>query len=94
MIDIERVEVLKGPQGTRYGENSTGGAINYIVAKPTDTPYEGAMLSFGRSSAFEGEGYISGPLSDTLKARLALKTVQSGDWQRSYMHHDANGAMH
>ena len=94
VIDIARVEVLKGPQGTLYGENSTGGAINYIAAKPTDTPQEGTTLSFGRFATFEAESYVSGPLSETLKARLAVKTLQSGDWQRSFTRADTNGATH
>jgi outer membrane receptor protein involved in Fe transport len=94
VIDIQRVEVLEGPQGTLYGQNSTGGAINYIAAKPTSRLQEGGTLSFGRFDTLEAEGYVSGPLSHTLKARLALKTVQGGDWQRSYTRPDTNGATH
>ena len=94
VIDIARVEVLKGPQETLYGENSTGGVINYVAAKPTDTVQTGTTISFGRFATFEGESYVSGPLSATLRARLAVKTLQSGDWQRSFTRADTNGATH
>lgn len=83
-FDIERVEVLKGPQGTLFGNNTTGGAINYVAAKPTDTFSAGADASFGRFSTFDVQGFVSGPLNDKLKARLAVRTVQSGPWQQSY----------
>jgi iron complex outermembrane recepter protein len=92
VFDLERVEVLKGPQGTLYGQNSTGGAINFIAAKPTNKFESGADLSYGRFRTFDGETYVGGPLSDTLKARVAVRTVQSGDWQKSYTRRDALGS--
>lgn len=82
-LDLERVEVLKGPQGTLYGQNSTGGAINYIAAKPTSTPEAGGSLSFGRFATVDANAFVSGPITDTLSGRVAVQTTQGGDWQQS-----------
>jgi outer membrane receptor protein involved in Fe transport len=82
-MDLERVEVLKGPQGTLFGSNATGGGVNYIAAKPTDTLESGLNLSYGRFSEARMSGFASGPLSSTLSARLALDHQSRGDWQRS-----------
>ncbi len=90
--DLERVEVLKGPQGTLFGQNTTGGALNFISAKPTSDLHYGADVSFGRFNDFVGSAYISGPLSNTLTARLSLKTNQSGPWQRSSTRDDELGS--
>lgn len=84
LLDVERVEVLKGPQGTLFGQNATGGSINVIAAKPTDYFAAGVQTeinSFGQASL---NGFISGPLSSTLRARVAVSTTQGGAWQRSY----------
>ena len=92
-IDLERVEILKGPQGTLFGQNATGGAINYIAAKPTDEFQAGANFSLGNFSAVDVGGYISGPLTDTLSARLAVETSQMDDWQESYTIDATNGSI-
>ena len=83
-LDLSRVEVLKGPQGTLYGSNSTGGAINYISAKPTSTLSAGGTVSVARFGRVEAQAFISGPVSDTLRLRLAGQTQQGGDWQYNY----------
>lgn len=83
-FDLERVEVLKGPQGTLFGNNATGGAINFVAAKPTDEFAAGAEFSYGRFNTFEVSGFISGPITDTLRARLAVKVVNGDEWQKSY----------
>lgn len=90
-FDLERIEVLKGPQGTLFGQNSTGGAINYIAAKPTSVLSAGAEASYGRFNDFTGNAFISGPLSDTVRARVAVRGQRSGPWQRSYTRDDENG---
>lgn len=80
-LDLERVEILKGPQGTLFGQNSTGGAVNYIAAKPTDSPEGGASLTYGRFNQVDVNAYASGPISDTLTARLAVRSEHRDDWQ-------------
>lgn len=91
MLDVQRVEVLKGPQGTLYGQNATGGAINFIAAKPTDQFAAGADASIGRFNATSVGGFVSGPLGDTLRARLAFQIDQGGAWQRSNTRDDKLG---
>ncbi len=81
--DLQRVEVLKGPQGTLFGQNSTGGAINYIAAKPTESLTVGGRLSYGRFNEINGEAFISGPLTDTLRARVAVTGANGDGWQIS-----------
>jgi outer membrane receptor protein involved in Fe transport len=90
-LDLERVEVLKGPQGILFGQNSTAGAINFIAAKPTDTVKAGFDASYGRFDTIELRGFMSAPVSDTLKVRISGMGVHSGGWQKSYTRDDELG---
>ena len=91
-LDLERVEVLKGPQGTLFGQNATGGAINYVDAKPTKTLQGGASVSYGSYNDLDAEGFVSGPITDTLSARFAIDHTQGDGWQRSYTTNKTNGS--
>src|SRR5258707_14660646 len=70
--DIERIEVLKGPQGTLYGGSNIGGAIKYITKLPTDDFHAGASVEFGNYSTQTYSAFVSGPLVPGLDARASF----------------------
>lgn len=70
LADIERVEVLRGPQGTLFGKNATAGVISVVTARPTETFEAEANATIAERGEYRGNGTVSGPLTDTLKARL------------------------
>jgi iron complex outermembrane receptor protein len=76
-FDLERIEVLRGPQGTLYGRNTTGGAINVISKKPTQDLSADVSAEYGTFNAVDLEGAIGGPvIKDVLSVRLAAKYVK------------------
>lgn len=79
MYDLSRVEILKGPQGTLYGKNTDGGAINIISAQPTDKPSGYLDVSYSRWNTVEETGAVSGPLNSWINARLAATTTTQGE---------------
>ncbi|HKY90000.1 MAG TPA: TonB-dependent receptor [Nevskiaceae bacterium] len=83
-LDLDRVEVLKGPQGHLYGRNTTGGVINYIARKPTDAFEYSVAGTYANYETTEVEGYVSGPLLENVSGRLAARGVNSRKgWQYS-----------
>ncbi|MFM7065955.1 MAG: TonB-dependent receptor, partial [Gammaproteobacteria bacterium] len=74
-LDVAQVEVLRGPQGTLYGKNTTAGAINLTTRQPDFDHETRAELSFGNFGFRQLKGAISGPLADTVAARLALSAT-------------------
>lgn len=85
-IDIERIEILRGPQGTLFGQNSTGGAINVISSKPDFEEFAGkADLSLGTDNLVKVRGTVNVPISDDLAMRTSFsKATQDGYTQNVY----------
>jgi iron complex outermembrane receptor protein len=78
LFDLERIEVLKGPQGTLYGRNTTAGAINAITRTPGNTVNGYADIEYGSYNSVSGSAAIGGPVSDNLGVRVAVLTKQGG----------------
>jgi len=87
MIDIDRVEVLRGPQGTLFGRNTIGGAISIVTAKPDVTFAGKADMTTGTDNRFEVRGTLNLPLTDRLFARISVGTFK----QDGYVLRPADG---
>ncbi|MEJ1965492.1 MAG: TonB-dependent receptor plug domain-containing protein [Gammaproteobacteria bacterium] len=80
IFDMQRVEVLRGPQGTLYGRNATGGLIHYITNSPTDELAGYLNLTGGDYDRFGAEGALSGPITSTLSGRLSVMHDEHSGW--------------
>lgn len=76
LLDIERIEVLRGPQGTLYGKNTIGGALKVVTRKPGQQLRANASVALGSYGQVEAKASVSGPLSDTAAAGVAVMRVK------------------
>ena len=85
LFDLERVEVLRGPQGTLYGKNSIGGSINFVTLEPSATPVFRAQARIGNFGRKDAGGLVSGPLSDTVFAKAAVSYRSTDGYLRNVL---------
>lgn len=83
LFDLDRVEVLRGPQGTLYGRNTTGGAIRFISARPGDEFEARLRTQYSSFETTKFEGMIAGPISDNVGIRLAAVKDDSEGFSRN-----------
>lgn len=87
LFDIDRVEVLRGPQGTLYGKNSTGGAINYITNRPDGTTEADLAATVARFGEYDITGGVQAPITDDLSARVSFnRRYREGYQYNSFLH--------
>ncbi len=80
LFDMDRVEILRGPQGTLFGRNATGGLVHYITRKPTEDFNGYGSVSYGRFNRLKFQGAVGVPLSDKVSARVSIATHQGGGY--------------
>src|SRR5262245_26091497 len=81
---IDRIEVAKGPQGTLFGRNATGGVVQVFTRNPTDKPYLEIRAGYGNYDTWSADTYASGPLTERLLANIsAYWSNQSDGWGRN-----------
>jgi outer membrane receptor protein involved in Fe transport len=92
-FDIERVEVLRGPQGTLYGRNSTGGVVNIITRKPVFGEFQAdAALTYGNYNTIKGQGMVNVPVGEKIALRVAgAITQRDGYTDNTVTGNDVNG---
>ena len=87
-LDLDHIEILKGPQSTFFGNNAIAGAFNIVTQKPTDTFDASVRALYGQFGQYAAEGAVGGPITDTLSVRVAgtyngetgwLKNLNTGD---------------
>ncbi len=84
ILDVERIEVVKGPQSALYGRNAFNGAINYVPAAPTKAFKSTVTGTIGTDERYEAKLMVSGPISDTFSGRIAVSyNTFDGSWENA-----------
>ncbi|EQM70825.1 TonB-dependent receptor [Pseudomonas tohonis] len=92
LLDIEQLELLRGPQGTLFGKNTTAGVLNISTRAPTFSPERTVEVSGGQDGYFQAKGTVNGALTETLAARLsAYRTRDDGFIKNIHDGNDLNG---
>ncbi len=91
LFDIDRIEVLRGPQGTLYGRNTTGGSVNVITKKPTAETEGYVRATVGNYDLFKIEAAAGGSISDNLQFRVATRILDRGGYGKNLYKDNAFG---
>jgi len=83
LVEVERLEVLRGPQGTLFGRNTTGGAVNIITKKPDGVLRGNAEVRVGEFSELMLRGMINVPITDNVFAKFSAYSLEDDGWQTS-----------
>ncbi len=89
MFDLDQVEILRGPQGTLFGRNSTTGAMQVFSARPTEEFSAGIEATFGRFDRSRQEAFVSGALTEDVRGRLAYVSNRSSGYVKDQLGRDA-----
>lgn len=83
LYDLERIEVLRGPQGTLYGRNVTGGVINIYTRAPAETFEAKAGVTVGNEDLSVLRGYVSGPFTDSVRGKISVSRTDRSGYARN-----------
>ncbi|POA50014.1 TonB-dependent receptor [Pseudomonas sp. MPR-ANC1] len=94
LLDVEQIELLRGPQGTLFGKNTTAGVLNITTRRPSFTPQGSLSTSVGEDGYTQTQASFSGPLNDTLAGRIAAyRTRENGYVENDFDGHTLGGGV-